>query len=182
MIDPAFPRDLLFTGTLFGLVAFMWAGWAQERPPKGVVWRIVLVAIQAAGLVLLGIGLMPIIRNWGADSALVPGSVPFIWYMVVTLIEIVAILVVAIWLIDKKRTEVVAGPVMMVVGLHFVPLAFVFGQPILMVAAILLTAIGIGALFFPRRIAAPSFWCGLLGGIVFIGIGLPALLVGLAGI
>ena len=31
----------------------MWAGWAQERPPKGVLWRIVLVLLQLAFQTLL---------------------------------------------------------------------------------------------------------------------------------
>ena len=182
MIDPSFPRDLLFTGALFGFVAFVWAGWAHERPPKGVAWRVVLVAIQVAGLALVGFGLPPLIRNWGTPSALVPGSSALIWYIVVTWIEIIAIAVLAIWLVRTKRSELIAAPAMIVVGLHFVPLAFVFGQPILMLAAVLLTGVGIAAFFLPRRIAAPSFWCGALGGPVFLSVGLASLLAGLAAI
>ena len=178
MIDPAFPRDLLFTGALFGFVAFVWAGWAHERPPRGALWRVVLVVIQAAGLVLLGFGLPPLIRNWGSPSALVPGSVPLIWYIVITWIEIIAIAVVAIVLIRRKRAELIAPPAMIVVGLHFVPLAFVFGQPLLLVAAVAVTAIGVAALFLPRRIAAPSFWCGFLAGPLFLALGLVALVAG----
>lgn len=182
MIDPAFPRDLLFTGALFGFVAFVWAGWAQERPPSGWIWRAVLVVIQVAGLALLGFGLPPLIRNWGEQSALVPGSVALVWYIVVTWIEIIAIAGLAIWLIRTKRSELIAPPALMVVGLHFVPLAFVFGQPILMIAAILLTAIGVLALFLPRRIAAPSFWCGVLAGPVFLAVGATTLIAGLAAV
>lgn len=180
MIDPAFPRDLLFTAALFGFVAFMWAGWAHERPPKGVVWRVVLVAIQVGGLALLGFGLPPLIRSWGEATALVPGSAPFVWYMVVTWIEIIAIAAIAIRLIRTKRSDLIAAPAMIVVGVHFVPLAFVFGQPILMVAAVLLTAVGVAAFLLPRRVAAASFWCGALGGPVFLAVGLVCLVGGRA--
>jgi hypothetical protein len=176
MIDLAFPRDLLFTGALFGFVAFVWAGWAHERPPKGVVWRVVLVVIQVAGLALLGFGLPPLIRNWGSATALQPGSTALVWYIVVTWIEIIAIAAIAIWLVRTKRSELIAPPAMIVVGLHFVPLAFVFGQPILMLAAVLLTAVGFAAFFLPRTVAAPSFWCGVFGGPVFLAVGATCLI------
>lgn len=39
MIIDDFPRDLLMTGAIFGIAAFVWAGWAQERPPKHWIWR-----------------------------------------------------------------------------------------------------------------------------------------------
>ncbi|NQX35135.1 hypothetical protein [Herbiconiux sp. VKM Ac-2851] len=182
MIDVTFPRDLLFTGALFGLVAFVWAGWAHERPPQGVRWRVVLVVIQAAGLALLGVGLPPLVRNWDASSALVPGSPALVWYIVVAWVEVIAIAVVGVWLVRTKRAELVAAPAMVVVGIHFVPLAVVFGQPILMVAAVLLTAVGVVAFFLPRRVAAPSFWCGVLGGPVFLAIGVTTLVAGLGAI
>jgi hypothetical protein len=178
MLNLEFARDLLFTGALFGFVAFIWAGWAHERPPKGVVWRVVLVAIQAGGLALLGFGLPPLIRNWRAPSALVPGSVPLVWYIVITWLEIIAIAVTAVILIRRKRTELIAPPVVIVVGVHFAPLAFVFGQPILLLAAGLLVVIGIVALRLPRAIAAPSFWCGILAGPVFIVLGVFSLVAG----
>ncbi|MDN3494994.1 hypothetical protein QL996_03560 [Planococcus sp. APC 4015] len=182
MFDPTFPRDLLFTGALFGLVAFMWAGWAHERPPRGVVWRVVLVAIQVTGLALVGFGLPPLIRNWGSPSALISDSPALVWYIVVAWIEIVAIAAIAIWLVRTKRSELIAAPAMVIVGLHFVPLTFVFGQRILMLAAILLSAVGVVAFFLPRRVAAPSFWCGILGGPVFLAVGGVALVAGLSAV
>lgn len=34
MLDLSHARDLIVTGIIFGIAAFAWAGWAQERPPK----------------------------------------------------------------------------------------------------------------------------------------------------
>jgi hypothetical protein len=95
---------------------------------------------------------------------------------------VIAIAVVGVWLVRTKRAELVAAPAMVVVGIHFVPLAFVFGQPILIVAAVLLTAVGVVAFFLPRRVAAPSFWCGVLGGPVFLAVGATTLVAGLGAI
>jgi hypothetical protein len=179
MFDLAFPRDLLFTGALFGLAAFVWAGWAHERPPKGVIWRVVLVAIQLAGLALLGFGLPPLVRAWGSATALVPGSPAFVWYVVIAWIEILAIVALSIRFVRTKRAELIAAAAMVVVGVHFVPLGVVLGQPILFVAAVLLTVVGTVSVLPPRPLAAPSFWCGVLGGPVLLAVGATALLAGL---
>ena len=121
MLDLDFARDLVMTGVIFGAAAFVWAGWGQERPPEGVTWRVVLVVLQAAGLVLVSF-----------------------------------------------------------VGIHFLPLAFVFGQPIMVLAAVLFTAAGIAALLLPWKVAAPSFWCGILAGPIFLGPGAIAFVPALA--
>lgn len=182
MIDDAVPRDLLFVGALFGLAAFVWAGWAHERPPKGAGPRVVLVAIQVVGLALLGSALPPLVRNWGSPSALVPGTPAFVWYVVVAWIEVVAIVVLSIRFVRAKRAELIAAAAMIVVGVHFLPLGFVLGQPILFVAAALLTAIGAVSVLPPRRLAAPSFWCGALGGPVLLALGAISLVAGLGAV
>lgn len=182
MFDPAFPRDLLFIGALFGFAAFAWAGWAHERPPKGASPRIALVAIQLAGLALLGVALPPLVRAWGTPTALVPGSAAFVWYVVIAWIEVVAIVALAILFARTKRAELTAAAAMIVVGVHFLPLGFVLGQPILFVAAILLTAIGAASVLPPRSLAAPSFWCGALGGPVLLVLGAVSLVAGLGAV
>ena len=101
MIDADFPLDLFMIGVIFGVAAFVWAGWAQERPPKGVIWRIVLA----------------------------------------------------------------------VVGIHFIPLGWVFGQPILVVTGVVVTVIAVVVARASERAAARSFWCGLLGGSILLVVG-----------
>ena len=175
MLDLDFARDLVMTGVIFGAAAFVWAGWAQERPPAGVGWRVVLVVLQVGGLALLGFGIPAAARNWSTPTAIDPGSVAFVWYVAVFWLEVAAILALAIFLIRKKRGELIASWVLVIVGLHFVPLAFVFGQPIILVAAALITVAGVVSFFLPRRIAAPSFWCGILAAPTFLVLGAVAL-------
>ncbi len=57
------------------------------------------------------------------------------------------------------------------VGVHFLAPAPVFGQPVLYLAAVLLTAIAVLAALVPGTMADRSFWCGVLGAPVFPAIG-----------
>lgn len=170
MINPDFTRDLVFTAALFGVVTFVWTGWAQERPPS-TPWRIVLAVLGLAGAALAGLNIPRLIRSWGEPTAMVVGSTPWIVYIVVFWIEVIALVVGAIVLSRRRRSELIAPFALLVVGVHFFPLAWVFGQPILFLAAVLITAAAIAAALLPRERCAPSFWCGILGGPIFLAIG-----------
>ena len=179
MLDLDFARDLVMTGVIFGAAAFVWAGWAHERPPKGVGWRIVLVVLQLAGVALMAFGIPVAVRYWETPTAIDPGGSAFVWYIVALLGSRSS----RSWRSRStssaaRSTELIAPLVLTVVGLHFVPLAFVFGQPIIMVAAILLTAAGVAAAFMPSRIAAPSFLCGILAAPILLILGTIALVAG----
>ncbi len=71
-----------------------------------------------------------------------------------------------------RRSDLIAPLVLGVVGVHFIALAPVFDQPVLYLAAALLTAIAVVAASVPRGPVARSFWCGVLSAPVFLGIGL----------
>jgi hypothetical protein len=178
MLDLDFARDLVMTGVIFGAAALVWASWAHERPPKGVGWRIVLVVLQLAGVALMSFGIPVAVRYWETPTAIEPGGSAFVWYIALFWAEIIAIVAFSIYFVRRKKTELIAPLVLTVVGLHFVPLAFVFGQPIIMVAAILLTAAGVAAAFMPSRIAAPSFLCGILAAPILLILGTIALVAG----
>lgn len=175
MINPDFSRDLLFTAALFGFVTFVWTGWGQERPPS-TAWRFVLGICALAGAALAGLSLPRLIRGWGDPTAVVVGGPAWTAYLVVFAIEVVAIVVAAIWLSRTGRSEFIAPAVLAVVGLHFVPLAWVFGQPIMLLAGVLLTGAAILAAVLPRTKAAPSFWCGILSAPVFLAVGTASVL------
>ena len=95
-------------------------------------------------------------------------------------VEVVVAVVLAIVAVRAGRSDLIAPLIMVVVGVHFFALAVVFGQPVLHLAGALITAIGIVAAFLPREIAAPSFWCGILGAPVFLAIGAWCLIAGRA--
>ncbi|MFC5434716.1 hypothetical protein ACFPJ2_13630 [Microbacterium suwonense] len=178
MIDADFPLDLFMIGVIFGVAAFVWAGWAQERPPKGVVWRIVLAVISLGGAALAGISVPAAVQSWPGPTAMVVGSPAFIVYVVVFWLEVIAIILLAIWATRRKRKDLIAPIVLAVVGIHFIPLAWVFGQPILVVTGVVVTVIAVVVARASERAAARSFWCGLLGGSILLVVGAVCAAVG----
>ncbi|CAG7605699.1 hypothetical protein ACFPZL_11715 [Leucobacter soli] len=171
MIITEFPRDLLMTGVIFGVAAFVWSGWAQERPPTHWIWRIVLALLGLGGLALTGISMPAVIRNWTGPTAISFGGTASTIYLTVFALEVVAIVVVAIWATRRRRGDLIAPLVLAVVGIHFIPLAPVFGQPIFAVTGILVTIVAVVAALLPLGIAARSFWCGILGAPVLLVVG-----------
>ena len=172
MIITEFPRDLLLTGAIFGVAAFVWSGWGQERPPKGWIWRVVLGALSLGGAALAGVSVPAVIRAWSSPTAIVVGGPAFIWYIVIFWLEVIAIVVLAIWATRRKRQDLIAPLVLAIVGIHFLPLAGVFAQPIYAVAGVLLTAAAVVAALVPDKAAARSFWCGILAAPVLLGVGI----------
>lgn len=167
MIDPAFPRDLVMTAAIFGAAAFIWAGWAQEKPPHWV-WRIVLAVLSLAGIAMIAINVPTAIRSWDTPTAIDVGGTAWTVYLVVFALEIAAIIGLAIWAAYARRTDVFAPLVLGVVGVHFVPLAFVFGQMILAVVGVILVLIAVLAAVLPAERVARSFWCGILAAPVLL--------------
>lgn len=169
MINPDFTRDLIFTAALFGVVTFVWTGWAQERPPS-TAWRVLLAVVGLAGAALAGLSIPRLIRSWGDSTAVSVGSTAWIVYLVICAVEVVALVLGAIILTRRGRSELIAPFTLLVVGVHFFPLAFVFAQPIMFVTAVLITAAAIAAAVLPRTRCAPSFWCGILAGPIFLAV------------
>ncbi|MEZ3161959.1 hypothetical protein AB1K54_15700 [Microbacterium sp. BWT-B31] len=179
-MNPDFPRDLVFIGALFGVAAFVWAGWAQESPPRSVWWRILLGALSLAGLVLAALTTPVLIANWGEPTAIDPGSGAFITYIVVFWVELIACAVLAYFAIRARLNDLVSPLVLVVVGIHFFALAPVLAQPALFIPAVLLTLVAVVAFAMPASDVARSFWCGVVGAPVFLAMGAWAAVVGTA--
>ncbi len=178
ILDLDYGRDLVMTAVIFGFAAFVWAGWAQERPPGHVGWRVVFAALGVVGLALAGFGIPTAVRNWETATALASGSPALLWYIIVFWIEVATIIAIAVIFARTKRTHLMAPAVLIIVGVHFVPLAFVFAQPIIMLAAVLITLAGVAAILLPREVAAASFWCGMLAAPILVALGVVALTAG----
>ncbi|MCC9145127.1 MULTISPECIES: hypothetical protein [unclassified Arthrobacter] len=170
MIITEFPRDLLMTGAIFGVAAFMWAGWAQERPPEHWSWRVVLGVLGLGGAVLAALTIPAVVSNWTQPTAIVFGGPAFAWYVAVFWLEVAAMVILVVLASRRKRSDLTAPLILAVVGIHFIPLSWVFMQPVLVVAGAVLTAAAVVAALVPDRAAARSFWCGLPGsGTLLIG-------------
>lgn len=191
MVDTAFPRDLLVIAAVFGVAAFAWAGMGHERPPRGGRWRALLIVLQAAGLALAVWSGITIARHPDAGTTLVSGSAALVWFIVVVWIEVALIVAASVIVLRTGRKHLLAPAILLVVGLHFVPLAAIFSQPLLIVAAVLLTAGALVGVQASRRAAgraqevaapAPSFWCAVTAAPVFLVIGVIALVAGLGAV
>ncbi|QIM21006.1 hypothetical protein G7075_07450 [Phycicoccus sp. HDW14] len=172
MLDTMHPRDLVMIGAVFGLATVLWAGWAQEAPPRAWVWRAVLGLLSVAGLALAAWSATLAVRHWGSGTAIEPGSRAFTVYLVVFWVEVLVAGVAGVLLARTGHSDLLAPLVLLVVGVHFVALAGVFGQPVLHLAAGLLSGVAVLAALLPSSTAAHSFWCGVLGAPVFLGLGL----------
>lgn len=117
------------------------------------------------------ISVLAAIRHWGEGTAIDPQQPAFAVYVAVAAIEFVAGAIIAVILIRRKRSELVAPAILAIVGFHFFALAVVFDQPVLHVAAALLMVAAFVAFRTSREKAAPSFWCGAIGAPIFLGIG-----------
>lgn len=165
------------TGAIFGVAAFVWAGWGHERPPKHWIWRVALTVMQIGSAAQAAAGITLASTRWvGSPTAITDGGPAFIAYVVTFWVEVAVITVLLIWAARRKRKDLFAPLVLAVVGIHFIPLAWVFGQPIYVVTGVITTAIAIAAGFAPDKIAARSFWCGLLGGGTLLVVGAICLL------
>lgn len=156
------------SGAIFGAAAFVWAGWAQEQPPAGIAWRIVLGILSALGVVLDAICISIAAHHWSAGSAFDTKGAPFITYVVVFWVEVALMIGLSIWANLAGRADLIAPLILAIVGIHFLPLAWVFGQPILAIVGVVLTVIAVFAALARADDVARSFWCGILGAPVLL--------------
>lgn len=171
MLDLDYPRDLVMVGAVFGIAGFVWAGWAQEGPPTHLGWRIVLGLLAVGGLLLATVSVSMAIGHWSTPTALAGGTVALRVYIIVFWAEVLLAAALAFLAIRAGRSDLIGPLILAVVGIHFFALAPVFGQPVLHLAAGLLTACAIFAALAPCDSIARSFWCGILSAPIFIAIG-----------
>lgn len=131
-------RDSLFTVAWFGLMAFVWFGWAQEDPPRR--WRAWLGVGSTLGLLCaIGFGITTV-RNWGLGSAL-EGYYPLFGGLVA--FEVLIAGGGCVVVVKRFGAKWIAWWVAMVVALHFLPLAWLLGDPSIAVLGVIqLVAVG----------------------------------------
>lgn len=160
-----FVRDTAVTAAVFGVAAFVWFGWAQEAPPAR--WRLPLGLGSGLGLVLAVVGGLLAWQNWGPESVMADPQVRRA-FGIVCGVEFAAagLGALALGLGLAKRPKWIASWIAFVVGVHFVPLASIFGDPGMNVLAVVVVlVVGLGVLVHRRTGIAPSALTGLGTGI-----------------
>jgi hypothetical protein len=130
MGDSQFVRDLAVMAMVFGFAAFVWFGWGQEAPPQR--WRLLLAIGSGLGLLLAIVGGVLTWRSWGPQSALAAQDARRAFGITCGVEFGLAGLGAGV-LGTTKRPQWIAPWVALVVGVHFVPLAYIFGDPGLLV-------------------------------------------------
>ena len=141
-----FVRDHAFTIAWFGLMSFVWFGWGQEDPPRGV--RGWLGAGSVLGIALAGVFGYLVFRRWGDGSAL---EGRYAWFGVAVGLEVLLAAVGGLVLARSGRGRWMAWWVALVVALHFIPLAFFLRDPSLAVVGFIQ---GVGLLVLVRPLKA----------------------------
>jgi hypothetical protein len=159
-----FLRDQFFTTAWFGLMTFVWFGWAQEDPPRR--WRAWLGVGSALGITLAAtFGVLTSV-NWDQPTAL---EGKYVWFGVLVAAEVVAAGAGCLVLARRGASRWMAWWVAVVVAVHFLPLALLLSDvSVAVVGVVQLVALGA---VVPRlrltttttsRLAAPIMGASLL--------------------
>ncbi|GAA3720536.1 hypothetical protein GCM10022224_103290 [Nonomuraea antimicrobica] len=133
-----FLRDQYFTTAWFGLMAFVWFGWAQESPPRR--WRVWLGVGSVLGVGLaVAFGVLTA-ANWGEPSAL---EGKYAWFGVLVAVEVIAAGAGCLVLARRGASSWMAWWVALVVAAHFLPLALLLNDiGVAVVGVVQLVALG----------------------------------------
>ncbi|GAB3705011.1 hypothetical protein [Nocardiopsis oceani] len=161
-----FVRDAAMTMAIFGLFAFVWFGFAHEQPPpRRRGW---LAAGNVLGLAVAVTGGVLATLNWGGDSVMSDPSVLRL-YLVIVAIEFGVALIGAVVLLRVGRGQYLTPWILLVVGVHFFPLAVFLADPTLHVLGTVLTVWAFASVWWGNRHGlAYSYAVGLVAGTLLL--------------
>jgi hypothetical protein len=164
-VGAAFVRDAAATAAVFGFFASAWFGWAQDAPPAG--WRGWLGAGSALSLLTAAAGGVLTWRHWSGGTVFDADTSRA--FGVVVGVEFALAGIGAAVLAARRRGELIAAWVALVVGVHLFPVAALLGDPLVYVVATLVTLVALAAVPLARtRRLAISAVTGLGAGIVLL--------------
>ncbi|USX53961.1 hypothetical protein [Lentzea sp. HUAS12] len=173
-----FVRDQCFTAAWFGLMAFVWFGWAQEDPSRR--WRAWLGVGSVLGMgFAVAFGITTAL-NWDRPTAL---EGEYAWFGALVAAEVVAAGAGCLVLARRGASRWMAWWVAVVVAAHFLPLALLLNDPgVAVVGVVQLVALGAvvsrlrGSRAPTSRLAGPVMGATLLAGaVISAAISLPGL-------
>jgi hypothetical protein len=166
MIQTSYLRDVAMFAAIFGFFAFVWFGWAQERPPSA--WKKWLIIGMITSVVVAAGGGLLAWQNWQEPSTLNVDTV-FRFYTVVVAIEFWVAVIGAVVLAVRHRRKWIPVWICAVVGIHFVPLALVFDSLLLIVLGLVLLGVAVAAYRASQRTTVePSAVAGAGAGVALL--------------
>ena len=160
------PRDLSVSALILGFAAMMWFGWGQAQPPAG--WSLPLTIGLFAAIAVEGFAASMVARFRGTATATRDQRVNR-RYGIIVGVEFAAIALGAVALGLAGRPAYTAPWILLVVGVHFVPLGRLFGSVDLLWSGAVLCAVAVAATVTGAVSAvAPSAVTGGFGGLVLV--------------
>lgn len=161
-----FEHDQAVTALIFGVAAFAWFGWGQAQPPAG--WPVPLTVGSAAGAVAAVLAALLVFRLRGRPSAMQDPQVRRGYFMIVGA-EVAAIVIGVVVLGVSGHGAYTAAWVLLIVGVHFLPLARLFANAGLRVAGVAVIAVAVAAAVTGAASGVqPSTVAGAGGGVVLL--------------
>jgi hypothetical protein len=160
------PRDLAVTAVILGIAAALWFGWGQAQPPAG--WGLPMSIGSFAAIAVAAAAGITVARFRHGATAMGSRRVRRAYGITVG-IETAVIGLGAVGLALAGRSADTAPWILLVVGVHFVPLGRLFGSADLRWAGLALAAVAIaGAVTGAVSAVAPSAVTGAFGGLVMM--------------
>ncbi len=158
-------RDAAMTGVVFAFFAAGWFGWAQDEPPAR--WRRPLVVGSVLSVLTCAACGLLAWRQWGTGSVFDAELGPR--FGVLVAVEVALAGLGAVVLTRRGATAWVPVWIAGVVGVHFLPLASLLGQALVLVVGVLVTAVAAATPALSRRWSvAPSAVVGAGTGTVLL--------------
>lgn len=158
-------RDLATNALVLGAAAFVWFGWAQEGPPPG--WSPILAVGSGLGVVLAVFSIVSMLRL--KDGSAMSTRAGRRTYGIMVGVELLVAVAGVVALTLAGYEEFISPWILAVVGLHFIPMARLFGIRLLAAAGVVLTVIAIAATIIGGLTEIlPSAVAGGVGGLALL--------------
>lgn len=179
MTPEVFIRDFAMYAVIFGFFGMVWFGWAQENPPKS--WRVWLGIGSVVSVLLMNAGIYLAITNWSGGTAL-NSRAAYSAFGITVGVEVATAALGALVLAHLHKLHLISAWIALVVGLHFLPLVWIFKDKWLLLLTMLASAAPIVAILLARKTRmAVSAWVGVSMGVVLVAFAMRGLVLALLG-
>jgi membrane protein implicated in regulation of membrane protease activity len=160
------PSDLSVTALILAIAGALWFGWGQAEPPAG--WGLPMVIGMFAAIAVAIVAAVAVRRFRHGATAMADQRVRR-GYGITVGVEVAAIAIGSVALGLTGHPDYTAPWILLVVGVHFVPLGRLFGIADLVWSGLVLSAVAIAAAVTGALSAvAPSAITGAFGGLVLL--------------